>query len=690
MAVDSPVPSLFAHELINAMPYAFLDDAGAEERRARAVSLRRALPDAVTDGAGKLDPAAIATVRAQLWPDLRDEHELHDLLLTLLALPVEFVDAHLHSGSTQHWPLFFERLAQHGRARVVELRGQPAWVATERLAECELLWPIAPENCHPERSEGSASRDAVTLVLTQGWLQLLGPTRAADLAAITRLDPALLHQALLTMEMQGLAMRGVLERAAPADDKPYAIEWCERRILQRIHRLTLATLRKQVEPVSPAVFMRRLLDWQHLAPRTQLSGEEGVLAAIEQLEGFEAPAVEWERTLLPRRVANYDPQWLDNLCLAGVVGWGRLSPHPAWSDALKGTGFSPSVQAAKEAGASAPEARPRRVIPTGAAPITFYLRESAEWLHHVLAAKCVEESVLTQSLSPEAQQVRALLMQRGAAFTADLQRSTGLTKLQTSTALWELATAGLASADGFDPLRAMMDPRRKPAAAPAATPALRKRTATRTTAGRWSLLIDATTESGAPCPDSGTRDSAAAIAKARQRDEALDAHARILLCRYGVLFRDLLARESNAPKWRDLLPVLRRLEARGEIRGGRFVGGPFGEQYALPEAVDSLRIARRQAESRVDEEPIAVAAADPLNLAGIVVPGDRVAALPGREVRFRNGAVILDLIDESAAPAASLPPRPARTHHIADLLRAEARAAAPQAAVSSHSTGLFS
>jgi ATP-dependent Lhr-like helicase len=665
VAVDSPVPSLFAHELINAMPYAFLDDAGAEERRARAVSLRRALPDAVTDAAGKLDPAAIATVRAQLWPDVRDEHELHDLLLSLFALPVEFVDAHRHSGSTQHWPLFFERLAQHGRARVVQLHGQPAWVATERLGECELLWPSSAPVI------ADASREAATLALTQGWLQLLGPTRAADLAAITRLEPAPLHQALLTMEMQGLAMRGVFERPAPTDDKPYAIEWCERRILQRIHRLTLATLRKQVEPVSPAVFMRWLLDWQHLAPRTQLSGEEGVLAAIEQLEGFEVPAVEWERTLLPRRVANYDPQWLDNLCLAGVVGWGRLSPHPAWLSTTDA-------------------AAPRRVIPTGAAPITFYLRESAEWLHHVLAAKCVEETVLTQSLSPEAQQVRALLAQRGAAFTADLQRSSGLSKLQTSTALWELATAGLASADGFDPLRAMMDPRRKPAA-PSAAPALRKRVSTRTTAGRWSLLREPPTESGAPGPDSGTRDSAAVIAKARQRDEALDAHARILLCRYGVLFRDLLARESNAPKWRDLLPVLRRLEARGEIRGGRFVGGAFGEQYALPEAVDSLRIARRQAESRVDEEPIAVAAADPLNLTGIVVPGDRVAALPGREVRFRNGAVVLDLVDEAAAPVAPLPPRPARTHQIADVLRAEAHAAAPQSAVPrSHSPGLFS
>ncbi|MES2390890.1 MAG: DEAD/DEAH box helicase, partial [Acidobacteriota bacterium] len=248
-------------------------------------------------------------------------------------------------------------------------------------------------------------------------------------AAMLRVDAACLLQALLAMEMQGLAMRGVFERAKPADEAMLEVEWCERRILQRIHRLTLGTLRKQVEPVTPAVFMRWLLDWQHVAPQTQLSGEEGVLAAIEQMEGFEAPAVEWERTLLPARVANYDPRWLDNLCLAGVVGWGRVSPHPAWM--------------------AAEGAAPRRVIPTSAAPITFFLRESAEWLQEALAAKCVDEAVLTHALSPQAQKVRELLA-HGAAFSADLQRMAGLTKLETTTALWELATAGLASADGFD------------------------------------------------------------------------------------------------------------------------------------------------------------------------------------------------------------------------------------------------
>ena len=668
IAIDTPVPSQFAHELINAMPYAFLDDAGLEERRARTVMLRRALPDTVADGAGRLDQAAIDTVRQQLWPDIRDEHELHDLLLSLVALPVAFMEG---AGKTsQHWPLYFERLAAKSRAHIVELDGSPAWIASERLADAALLWPEekVPDSSlttsslvalgSPEPPASSVvTRDAVTTQLTQGWLQLLGPTTAAHLAALLHLHPRSLHQALLAMEMQGLAMRGVFERTKPADDAPHDIEWCERRILQRIHRLTLGTLRKQVEPVAPNVFMRWLLDWHHLAPQTLLTGEEGVLAAIEQLEGFEAPAVEWERTLLPARIANYDPRWLDNLCLAGVIGWGRISPHPAWL-------------------ATTDASAPRRVIPTTAAPITFFLRESAEWLHHALEAKCVEEKVLAQSLSPEAQQLRTLLGERGAAFTADLQRLSGLTKLQTTTALWELATAGLASADGFDQLRAMMDPRRKSAAV-AQTPAvsLRKRAAARTTAGRWSLLCEPTV--GLPV-DSGPQ---ASIARAKQNAIALDAHARILLCRYGVLFRDLLTRESNAPKWRDLLPVLRRLEARGEIRGGRFVSGPFGEQYALPEAVDSLRAARREAATRANESPITVAAADPLNLAGITVPGERVPAVPGREVQFLNGAVVED---EATAPAVV---SPKRKRSIADMLRAAAVPA--RTAQAAASPGLF-
>jgi ATP-dependent Lhr-like helicase len=613
LAVDTPVPSQFAHELLNANPYAFLDEAGLEERRARAVSLRGSIPGSVLEEAGKLDPAAIATVRREIWPDIRDEHELHDLLQSLIALPLSTLDEH----EARHWPIFYERLARNARVTTIDCAGQPCWLAAERIPHAAALWPESLQASEP------VTKDEAARLCVQGWLQILGPATAAAFATRLHLDPAQIYQAFLAMEMQGLLMRGAFE--APATEVDHEIEWCERRILQRIHRLTVSTLRKQIEAVPPAVYMQWLLGWQHLAPQTHLAGEEGVLAALQQLEGFEAPAVEWERTLLPARVANYDPRWLDALCLSGAVGWGRISPHPAWS---AGDGNAP-----------------RRVIPTNAAPITFYVRDSAEWLPHALALQCVEEPKLATALSHNALKIRTLLQQRGACFAADLQRIAALTRPETQHALWELATAGLAAADGFDQLRAMMDPRRKTLPETSIQSSSKTRS-TRSSSGRWSLLCEelhATTES---CAEAALDPRAAAIAKARRTDQAIESFARMLLARYGVLFRDLLARESNAPKWRELLNILRRLEARGEIRGGRFVSGFAGEQFALPEAAESLRNARHQ----LSEEIITVAGADPMNLAGIVVPGERVPSIPGKHVQFQRGAVVSDPDSDPKTP----------------------------------------
>jgi ATP-dependent Lhr-like helicase len=599
LAIDTPVPSQFAHELLNANPYAYLDEAGTEERRARAVSMGRGIPASVLEQTGHLDQASIDTVRRECFPDIRDEHELHDLLQSVVALPLHFLD----DEAARHWPVFYERLTYSGRATTLDCAGTPCWIATERLTSVAVLWGSCDTGLR------SITKESALKQCVQGWLQILGPTTAAAFAALLNLDPAEVFKAFLAMEMQGLLIRGAFGHPAATED--HAIEWCERRILQRIHRLTLGARRKQVEAVTPAVYMDWLLRWQHLAPQSQLAGEEGVLEALRQLEGFEAPAIEWERTLLPARVANYDPRWLDSLCLSGAVGWGRISPHPAWAI---GDG-----------------AAPRRVIPTNAAPITFYVRETADWLPYALAQQCVDESKLAAALSPEALKVRDLLKQRGACFANDLQRIASLTRPQTQHALWELATAGLAAADGFDQLRAMMDPRRKHAAT-------FQEKKTRSSAGRWSLL----TEEIHSAP---TR-----IEEARRTDAALESAAKMLLARYGVVFRDLLARESNIPKWRDLLGVLRRLEARGEVRGGRFVSGFGGEQFALPEAVESLRIAR----SEVSEATIQVAAADPMNLAGIVAPGERVPSVPGKSVAFRKGQIVAD---EAAAAPAALPKR---------------------------------
>jgi ATP-dependent Lhr-like helicase len=599
LAVDTSTPSVFAHELLNANPYAFLDEAGLEERRARATTLGRNLPVEP----GKLDQAAIDAIRKEIWPDLRDEHELHDLLHSLIVLPLFILDRE----ETRHWPNFYERLTPTGRAQTIDCAEVPSWVATERLSYIAALWSKS------NNETNSVTKEDAIRKYVQGWLQILGPTTANGLASTLNLDPASIFQAFLAMEMQGLLMRGTFEYPNATED--HDIEWCERCILQRIHQRTVATLRKQIEPVTPAVYMRWLLNWQHLAPQTQLSGEEGVFEVLRQLEGFEAPAVEWERTLLPARVANYDPRWLDGLCLSGAVGWGRISPHPAWS---AGDGASP-----------------RRVIPTNAAPITFYIRETADWLPYALAQQCVEEKNLAAALSPEALQLRALLQQRGACFANDVQRIANLTRQQTQHALWELATAGLAAADGFDQLRACMDPRRKSTT----TEAPGKRVA-RSSAGRWSLLCEEL--HAAPT----------AIEQARRTDAAHESFAKMLLARYGVLFRDLLTRESNAPKWRDLLNILRRLEARGEIRGGRFLSGFGGEQYALPEAVDSLRAAR----TRECFALIPVAAADPINLVGIVIPGERTPSVPGKQVLYRNGSLHNEDAEHMAIPASALPP----------------------------------
>ncbi len=662
IAVDTPVPSQFSHELLNANQNAFLDDADLEERRARAVSLRRTIPDSVLGEAGRLDPRAILQARMEIWPDLRDEHELHDLLFGCIALPVSLFDlegchgaeTHPDAGTTEsadqlqahrahaarHWPIFFQRLASRGRARIIRLGNTDHWVATERTDHARLLAEISLPSAvprgtdtlavlprlratEPERTQSAVegSPDAETphssdpetpitadalRLLTQGYLQLLGPTTSREIASLAGLQPRAIFQQLVAIEMQGLALRGIFEQEPTTDDAE--IEWCERRILQRIHRLTLGNLRKQVEAVPPATYMRWLLHWQHLAKGTQLAGEEGTLDALLQLEGFEAPAVEWERSLLPQRVRDYQPGFLDALCLSGAVGWGRLSPHPAW--------------------AAGDGAAPRRVIPTNMAPITFYVRESADWLAPVLDSKCVEASKLQQALSPEALATREVLQQRGACFTADLQRLCTLTKPQVQTALWELATAGLVSADGFDQLRVMMDPKRKPLTAEPIANSTKR--GTRATGGRWSLF---------DCEDTSRL---TAPQKARIAEAALESATKVLLQRYGVLFRDLIQRESNAPKWRDLLRMLRRLEARGDVRGGRFVTGFSGEQYALPEAVESLRLHR----NTNSDDITVIAASDPLNLIGLIVPGERTAAVAGRRVHLRHGAAC----DEHGSP----------------------------------------
>jgi ATP-dependent Lhr-like helicase len=394
-----------------------------------------------------------------------------------------------------------------------------------------------------------------------------------------------IHGALLGLEAEGTAIRGQFTGAAE-------MEWCERRLLARIHRLTLGALRKEIVPVTPAEFMRWLLRWQHVAPGTQLAGERGLREAIRQLQGFEAPAHAWEGQILARRMADYDPATLDRLCLTGAVGWGRLSPHPATLETPGDGGEKPG----------------RRVVPSSVAPITFFVREEADWM---LPRRAAPGNV-ARGLSHAARQVCEFLRARGASFFADMVRGTGRLKSEVETALWELVAAGWVTADGFDNLRALLDPKRR--AGRGRGRAARPRHST----GRWSLLFPG------EVPD---------------RSRALEGICGVLLARYGVVFRELLARETFPVQWRDLLLAFRRLEDRGEVRGGRFVDGFQGEQFALPLAVESLRAMRR---IPAGEETVTLAAADPLNLVGIVIPGERVPTLSGRSISFHNGLLVAD------------------------------------------------
>jgi len=577
LAVDTPVPSQFSHEILNANPYAYLDDAPLEERRARAVEMRRVLPQSVLEEVGKLDPAAIEQVRDEAWPDVRDADELHDVLLTLVAVPEDL-------SST--WATHFERLREAGRAELASIEkdgvSRNFWVAAEREKTFGVLFPEARLQRRMAQIESSApGREEAMFAVVRGWAAHLGPTSATQLAQRLCLSRSEIEGALLRMEASGSILRGTFVGDSSET------EWCDRRLLARIHRLTVGTLRKQIEPVTAAQFMRWLLRWQHVAPGTQVLGERGTLDVLRQLQGFEIPANAWERQVLARRIANYDPAVLDQLCMTGAVGWGRLSPHPATLlDTAEGK---------------------RRVIPTSVAPVTFFVREDSDWMTPRHPGTDIPEA---RGLSPAANEVLNFLRHRGASFFTDIVRGTGKLKSEIETGLWELVAAGIVTADGFDNLRSLIDPKRRAGMGHGRTARPRH------SSGRWSLLYTDAVE---------------------DRAKSTEATCWMLLNRYGVVFRDVLARETILPKWRELQVAFRRLEDRGEIRGGRFVSGFLGEQFALPIAVDSLRAARK-----VDPtgETLTLSAADPLNLVGILVPGERVPAISGKTVTFRDGVAV--------------------------------------------------
>ncbi len=582
---DTVQPSVFSHQILNAMPYAFLDDAPLEERRARAVPLRRALPDDARD-LTQLDPDAITRESDNAWPRIRDVDELHDALLTLGVLPTG--PAGLSKPMMEAFPIlsWLEQLAAAGRAHRVEAEGGlSAWTAAERLGLVRVAYgsvSVSPEPrnalSHRSGEPNIGSREDAILSLVRGWVESIGPFTATELADILALPEGDVLYALGYLENEGVVLRGSYRPGVEGE------EFCDRRILARIHRSTIESLRSHVEPVSPAAFIRFLLEWQHVAPEARLYGEGGLLSIVEKLQGFESAAGVMEEEILGTRVVEYSGALLDHLCLTGEIVWGRFS--------------------ARNAVASGIASSSNRAAFSKFTPVSLALRESLDWL-------LPEDEISAEGTTGASREAIEYLANRGASFLSEIAASTKRLPSDVEEALWALAAAGVTTADGMEAIRQRLKGTKRPRRS---TPSRRGIQHRRRGVSRWWLL-----DAADPVED---------------RTEVV---ARQLLLRYGILFPELLARETLTVNWRHLARVLRRLEARGEIRGGRFVSGFVGEQFALPEAAEAVRKWR---DRQPDDNIIVVSACDPLNLAGILTPGPKIAALPGNRLAFHNGVPV--------------------------------------------------
>jgi ATP-dependent Lhr-like helicase len=592
VARDTTEPSPFSHEILTARPYAFLDDAPLEERRTQAVYARRALDTRSASDLGALDTSAIVRVRSEAWPAPASADELSEALV-LLGFATE------GEGRAGGWEPYFQALEAERRAATVRLPGgSTAWVSAERWSEMKSAFGIAraePELGVPaRRGEFESDPDAALVEIVRGRLEALGPVTVASLAADAELPVARLDAALGALEAEGFVLRGQFTPGASG------VEWCERRLLSRIHRYTLGRLRSEIEPVTQADYLRFLHSWQRLLPESGMRGPDGLGAVLAQLEGFDAPAQAWESEILPSRVLDYDPSWLDALCLSGRYLWLRRSPPPPRSGRASG--------------------------PVRGTPVALVSRA------HAAAWRGTTGDATAPELGSCAERVRAHLDARGACFFDDIVAGTRLLRTEVEGALGELAASSLVTSDSFAGLRALLVPARLRARAGA-----RRRSSGETlrmeSAGRWSLLLP----TDAALPPSL---------------DDIEAIARTLLRRWGIVFRKVLDRETGLPPFRDLIRVYRRLEARGEIRGGRFVAGVAGEHYALPEAVEALRAARRAEKNGV---LVSVSAADPANLVGIVTPGERVPAIASNRVLFRDGVPVARKVGSNVEILAATP-----------------------------------
>ena len=591
VARDTREPSPFSHQLLNAQPYAFLDDAPLEERRARAVATRRTIrADDVRDLA-RLDPAAIDQVRSEAWPLVRDAEELHDTLLTVGAL---------QESEGSDWKKHFADLVARGRATTCKTQNGPLlWIAAEQWPAIQAAFPgieAEPAVTLPESLRREVTAEQARLMLVRGRVEISGPTYASRIARELGLEEKWVQLALEQLEIEGFVLRGEFTRENATPQTPTSngtsaalvqkeVEWCERRLLARIHRLTLDGLRRQVQPVKLDAFFRFVLARHAVKQGEHASGAEALGRVIASLQGFETPAGAWERDILPQRLKDYDPQWLDELFHRGEVIWGRLQPR--------------KVREKKRNGQ----------VLTRVAPISLMRRADLAWLLPT------ERQVSVEGASSNAQVTYEALVNYGALFFSELLAASQLLPSQLEEALGELATLGLVTADGFGAIRSIASKRKQSRGHHArAVRSARRRMQASSQGGRWSRFPP--------------------FIPPVDHDLRIERWAWQLLERYGVMFRDLLARESCAPAWRDLAAVYRRLEARGEIRGGRFIGGVAGEQFALASSVDQLRKTR---DEQGEECWRMISAADPLNLIGVVTEGARVPATVGNRLLFVNG-----------------------------------------------------
>jgi ATP-dependent Lhr-like helicase len=572
VARDLTEPSPLALEVLSARPYAFLDDAPLEERRTQAVMSRRWLdPNSAAD-IGRLDPQAIAKVREEAWPDAQSADELHDALTWMAYLTAAEVAAN------RTWSALIEGLV--AESRVVQLFDlvTPLWIATDRRTQFDAA--LAQEGTAP-----TPAREEALAAILHSRLEGLGPVTTAALAAtVPQVSPSDVEAALIRLQTQGVVMRGHFTAGGAVE------EWCERRLLARIHRYTVRSLRAEIEPVAARDFMRFLFDWQRVTPAARMQGPEALVAVLDQLEGTEIAAGAWESDVLPGRINGYEPGWLDEQCLAGRYVWARIGAPARPADAAR-TG-----------------------APVRATPIALLARRNQKFW----APLAVEAP--PPRLSSGAAAVAAILGSHGASFFDELADATRLLPVQVEEALAELVALGLANSDSFAGLRALLLPadRRRGVFARG-----RRRVSLFGMAGsgRWS----------------GVRRMAA-----ESRELVTEHVARTLLKRWGVVCWQLSRVEADwLPPWRELMACLRRLEARGEIRGGRFIAGLSGEQFALPEAVGSLREIRRKP---LTDQDVALSAVDPLNLTGYLTAGPRVPALTSNRVLYRDGLPVATLI----------------------------------------------